>query len=164
MHSIITISVSFLLLIVPIAVNAQKTIIGFDYPFKTGDVKWKEYKNPHERIKALQIPQTVLSKLTTEDFLNICLDYPYLSDVLMSDNDSLCVEILKEFNGFSEFIQRDDYVKVLLEKALQISDEINTIDSMSIWKNSIQCFVLSNLLQREYLNIQSNSMIKMKYD
>jgi hypothetical protein len=165
MHTRKSISIIFLLLLFPIVLNAQKEFVGFNYPFKKGDIKWKMYNNPHDRIKALQIPQDILSELPTDSLLNICLDFPYLSDILIADNDSLCIEVInKEFNGFYELTKRVDYVKVLLDKALKLSDKINSSDSVLSWIQSIQYFVLSNLLQREAPIILSDSNLKLIYE
>ena len=165
MHTRKSISIIFLLLLFPIVLNAQKEFVRFNFPFKKGDIKWKMYNNPHDRIKALQIPQDILSELSTDSLLNIYLDFPYLSDILIADNDSLCIEIInKEFNGFYELTKRDDYVKVLLDKALKLSDEINSSDSVLSWIQSVQYFVLSNLLQREAPIILSDSILKLIYE
>ena len=53
----------------------------YNLPFKQGDAKWKSYKSAKDRIKALQIPDSVISHIPTEQLLELCLDFPYLTDM-----------------------------------------------------------------------------------
>lgn len=134
----------------------------FRFPFSQGDAKWDEFKTPQDRISALQIPEKTLALISTEDLLFICLDYPYLSDVFAFDNMDLGVKaVASKFNGFHEFLTRQDQIEVL-EKVFQriLSDKLFLCDNSDkrTWSNSKKMFIISYLLGRpEILNKLTSS-------
>lgn len=71
-----------------------------------------------ERIIASQIPEQDISILSTEELLDRCLEYPYLSDIFFAQNIPLIFpHIIREFNGLTElFTKRQDVANVLLDK------------------------------------------------
>lgn len=89
----------------------------FTYPIKPGEDKWEKMYSVQERIASLQIPESVLPKIPTERLLDICLDYPYLVDVMFYDNFQKGIEVLRSnFNGFDELLNRKDLGKYVLAK------------------------------------------------
>ena len=91
--------------------------LSFEYPFKQGSAKWKAYKTASDRIAALQIPKEILGKLTTDELIDICLDYPYLSDMFAYSNfDMGFKQMCAKFNGFGELLGREDIAEVLLTR------------------------------------------------
>ena len=58
----------------------------FTYPFKQDDAKWKSYKSARDRIEALQIPSVIVDSIETSKLLDICLEYPYLTDIFAYDD------------------------------------------------------------------------------
>ena len=57
-----------------------------------------------------QLPEELLSQLTTEELILFCGDHPTFA----RPRSSWKPEHLREFNGFKELIRRDDYLNVLL--------------------------------------------------
>ncbi|MCR5239858.1 MAG: hypothetical protein K6E15_06795 [Prevotella sp.] len=64
----------------------------YSFPIKVGDEQWRKLGNTHERISALQIPIIQLDGLTTEELLDVCLDYPYLTSMAFCDDYQSSVE------------------------------------------------------------------------
>lgn len=118
----------------------------FTYPLKPGDCRWEKMNSVEERIESLQIPQNILSKISTERLLDICLDYPYLLDVLFYDDYQKGIDALKSnFNGFDELLRRRDLGKYVLAKEKKFSlelDKLNDKDDIEKGNFSFQYFVL----------------------
>ena len=89
----------------------------WDYPVKPGMEEWEKLSNRREAIEACQIPEDVLSSLTTEDLLQICLQYPLIFDVLSpSFYDRGLDFVFEQFNGIRELFKREDALNELLEQ------------------------------------------------
>ena len=98
--------------------------VTFEYPFKQSSPEWRNFKNSTERIAALQIPQDVVSRIPTDDLLRICLDFPYLSDMLAYNNLDMGFKAMSsKFNGFEELFNRINLIDALLKKYEKISSE-----------------------------------------
>ena len=107
----------------PLAMLAQN--VSFEYPFKPGDAKWKSYETNQERKAALQIPTIILDELSTQQLLDICLEYPYLLEVTFSTDYQKALEYMAEsFNGLKALITREDLLNVLLNKERDFEDEL----------------------------------------
>jgi len=98
----------------------EKTVcqreLHWDYPVKPGTAEWEQLGSYQERRNACQIPADVLSSLSTEDLMDICMLNPFLrSDVtIYGYNDRGLDSLVKKFNGVRELLQRDDASKWLL--------------------------------------------------
>jgi len=116
-----------LLSLVSVCTHSQKICNpDFEYPIKPGDAKWENISSVAERIAALQIPEDILANLPTERLFDICLDFPYLLDVLFYDDYQKGLEALKkEFNGFNELFNRKDLGKCALAKCKNFSGHIH---------------------------------------
>ena len=57
---------------------SQTTVIGqYDFPVKQGSQEWEQLESIEKRIAALQIPEDLLSRISTEGLLEICIAFPY---------------------------------------------------------------------------------------
>jgi len=89
----------------------------YEFPVRQGTKEWLQFETIEKRIAALQIPDTVLIKISTEGLLETCLEFPYLTDIFFCDNFQHSFEaLMDEFNGFRELFKRRDLTNVLLEK------------------------------------------------
>jgi hypothetical protein len=89
----------------------------YEFPIKPETEEWRQFETIEKRIVALQIPDAVIITISTEGLLEICLNFPYLTDIFFCDNYQLGFEaIMKEFNGFRELFKRNNLTNVLLEK------------------------------------------------
>ena len=88
----------------------------WDYPAKPGMNEWKQFNSNEEMVKACQIPEKILSSLSTKDLTAICLQYPLLSDVFAFNFLSMGADKLyDDFNGIRELFKRKDAWKELLK-------------------------------------------------
>lgn len=89
----------------------------YDYPVRPGTEEWKSLGSHPERVKACQIPESILENMTTDGLVYSVLDYPLLYDMFGTDNPQGGFDLLtSRFNGLQELIKRNDAGKVLLEK------------------------------------------------
>ena len=116
----------FLLISFCLSVSSQKhsDSVAFTFPFKPGSTEWKRLKTTSARIAALQIPEDILVKLSTNRILEACLDFPYTYDMFTyNDYDLGFTAISQNFNGFKELLRRKDLADVLLDKYEKMSLE-----------------------------------------
>ncbi len=153
------------------ATNNEKT--PFRYPFSQGDKKWKEFKTPQDRIVALQIPEDVLTKISTEELISCCLDFPYLSDAIFFDdiNDGFN-SLVSEFNGLRELQKREDRIDALIKTFGLISLDKMYLDdktTIEIGYNSLKIYILAYMIGRENViekltNKQRNNLLNLIED
>ena len=88
--------------------------LSWDYPVKPGSEKWKTFQTGMEMVEACQIPKSVLSGLSTEELLLICLKFPLLFDIgaanFFSDGYAAYEN---NFNGIREFYLRSNAAVVI---------------------------------------------------
>jgi len=88
----------------------------WDYPVKPGMEEWNKLKGVNEMIAACQIPEEVLSSLSTEDLAEICLQYPMIDSYLIyTTYEQGLNALVRQFNGIRELYQREDAWKTLLK-------------------------------------------------
>ena len=81
----------------------------WDYPIKPDMEEWKQFQSREEKVSGCQIPEELLSSLSTEDLTNICLRYPLLSDVFVfNDLNYPANRLYNESNGIRELFKRKD--------------------------------------------------------
>ena len=89
----------------------------FVFPFTRQDATWKTFNSSRERIAALQIPSNQLESIGTKELIDICLNFPYIPDILAFDRIKQGFDNLKsKFNGFEELLKRQDLAEKLAEK------------------------------------------------
>ncbi len=96
------------------AASATKSVIEFGandvykYPAYPGEEEWNKYDST-ELKKMLKIPQEKLTGWTTEELVQVVLDYPYLSDVFYYDTLKLGYNHLTKVNeSVMELLKRED--------------------------------------------------------
>ena len=71
-----------------------------------------------EKIELCQIPEDLLTVISTEDLAELCLTYPFLYEAYAGESIIYSLNVLlHSFNGFTELLKREDCVAVLLEVA-----------------------------------------------
>lgn len=81
----------------------------------TDPAVWKTFQTLEEMQEACQIPAEELKKLSTEELLQICLEYPLAGNYLAYNDELQGIRaVMDGFNGFTELCQRDDAVEKLL--------------------------------------------------
>ena len=119
----------FLLSVVCLQINGQiKCDVEYKYPFYAGDEKWQLFNSTEERVAALQIPDSLLYKMSTPQLLESCLNYPYLKDVLFADDIEIGIAFVSSsFNGLCELLKRQDLMTVLISKEQLFPIELEQI-------------------------------------
>jgi hypothetical protein len=89
----------------------------WDYPVKPGTAEWKQFQSNEEMVRACQIPEDVLTYITTEELADICLQYPLLYDVFAFNGLSDGLDkLFSDFNGIRELYKRNDVSSNLIKR------------------------------------------------
>ncbi|MDE7155095.1 MAG: hypothetical protein K2N79_02280, partial [Muribaculaceae bacterium] len=76
---------------------------GFSFPDG-----WQYLETNDERWAALQIPEDMLSTMSTEDLVEACMTYPLALDCFAYNNvESGVAAVISHFNGFTELKKRE---------------------------------------------------------
>lgn len=95
-------------------VSSYTISIPYSYPVTPYDEEWASFDSHVDMINACQIPEDILTNMTTEALLESILSYPLLGDMLLWDDvDDGYLSIATSFNGLAEFLQRPDAPEVL---------------------------------------------------
>lgn len=127
----------------------------FEFPIKPNDGKWEKITSIGQRLELLQIPNNILTEIPTPELLDICLDFPYLIDILFSDNYQSGFECLKkEFNGYKELLHRKDLLYSIITKNKTLLEEVQTIQkqrSLDKGRFAFKWFVLGMIAAQDEL-------------
>lgn len=133
----------------------------FEFPIKPHDGKWETITSIGQRLEMLQIPSEKLLEMPTSELLDVCLDFPYLIDVFLSDDYQLGFDCLKkEFNGYNELLQRDDLLNTIIIKSRTLASEIEEIQIRDLSERgyfSFKWFVLEMIAAQDDLIREKNS-------
>lgn len=95
---------------------AQKQDNTWDYPIRPGTEKWKELDSYEKRLNAYNIPDSILSTMSTSVLVKTCLNYPEFRLIMTRNSLQLGYDYLKSiFNGFNELEKRTDSGKELIK-------------------------------------------------
>ncbi len=128
------------LIISSFVINAQEKK-NWDYPIKPGTEEWKKLDSNKAKVNACQIPEDILSTISTKDLLDICLQYPLLYDIYAFNSlTDGCNKLFKDFNGIRELFQRKNATLILL------SHYINELQ-----RNTLLNSITTDLVKGEYI-------------
>lgn len=86
------------------------------YPVVPGDGNWEKLSYS-QQLKVSNIPDEMLSELSTNELAALVLSYPFLIDVVVFDNAEQAIGHLSYTSNIcKEFFSRNDSVDILLEK------------------------------------------------
>ncbi len=124
---------------------------GYDYPIKPGTKEWKSIEIRADRVDACQIPKDILEKLSTDELLETCLNYPFIIDVFAyNDIQAGFLKLLSEFNGLQELINRQDFSLVVFKEYASMNPE----DIVELKTENAQSAFLFRLIYLEVLLAQ----------
>ncbi len=113
-----------LLILFSITILGQQLDNGYNFPLKPGMPEWKNLQTHDEMLAALQIPQAILTNMTTKELVITCLNYPLFSDVWAFNSFKTGIETaLRNFNGFQELLARKNAGKELINQYTKIKLE-----------------------------------------
>ena len=86
------------------------------YPVIPGSDEWEQILTLEERIAVCEIPEEVLSSLSTEDLISIYMHNPFLGTIITEypPEERGLDMFFTYYNGFRELFQREDVLKGLL--------------------------------------------------
>ena len=123
----------------------------YEFPITQYDDQWKEFETKAEALSVCQIPEEILNKMTTEALLETVLNYPFIIDyIAFNDYKDAADNMMRDFNGFSELLSREDLTEVLLE-AYDESDLVSYQEFQAMETDSENM-----ILDIESSNIRSN--------
>ncbi len=130
------------LLLIGMAGCAKGEIVGkYEFPITVKSEEWNELTRD-EKVKMCQIPEDILTSMSSEALLLTILDYPYIGDIVAFSTIEIGFDhICDEFNGFREFIARKDCPEVV---ANQLSAALNDLDT-----DALRLTVLSILFHQD---------------
>jgi hypothetical protein len=105
----------------------------WSYPCKPGTECWNALKSVEERQQACQITGIDLTTISTEELLLITMEHPFFRSYVFHDSPIEGIGFaLDGFNGFKEFVARNDamqtlanvYMREELANVLQIRDSV----------------------------------------
>lgn len=98
----------------------------YQYPTKPGTQEWSYLKTHNEMVKACQIPENLLNKMSTNELIRACFDYPLLGDLVLYNNIQQGFDnLLRNSNAFQELFRRNDAAPLLLKKYINLDTVIN---------------------------------------
>ncbi len=81
----------------------------YDYPIKPGTDGWKAFGSHEEMLKACQIPEELLHRMSTAALVETVLNYPLSVDWWAYDSTEIGIKhVSGQFNGLSELLSRND--------------------------------------------------------
>lgn len=113
MKKIISLSTILILSLFSYSQEKEET---WDFPVKPGTEAWASLTSTQEMIDTCQIADDILSKLTTAELAELCLNYPLLGDMLVTNDFQKGFEVMSSFfNGFQELKKRNNAGMELLK-------------------------------------------------
>lgn len=88
----------------------------WDYPIRPGSKEWATLPTTADRVKAIQVPEDVLAKLSDRQLLDLILDYPFFLDYgLTNDPFTGFQRTLETLNAYRAFKARPESLRVIYE-------------------------------------------------
>ncbi len=88
----------------------------YNFPITTYSNYWKSLKTSEEMFSACTIPSEILKKISTEELVNIVLNYPLLCNLFAYNTYQQGFDSIRDqFNGLNELLIRNDSSTILLD-------------------------------------------------
>ena len=101
----------------------------WDYPVKPGTEKWGLFQSHDEMVEVCQVPEDILSSISTEDLADLCLRYPMLTDFFAFQNTNEGLDkLFSNFNGIRELYNRQDVSSILTKKYIEKIQSFSFLD------------------------------------
>lgn len=87
----------------------------YQYPVVPGTPEWESLASGEEMVHACEIPEEILENISTEELLELLLQYPLLDSFLLSSENEAAgfEEMVEQFNGIQEFMSRKDMYNII---------------------------------------------------
>ena len=142
---------------------AQESIV-WDFPIKPSSDGWKKLYDQDMKVQACKIPIEILPNISTQNLVDLCLNYPLLINITAFSSFQFGMDDFKKnFNGIVELYRRNEGPKLLIEKYTNLSPKNFDPNWSSFQKGQYAFnFVALELLlsQKELLDNLSNDELK----
>lgn len=104
-----------------------------EYPVTENSDEWASFETHDEMVAACNIPEELLEKMSTEELVDLMLDYPLLGDLRLYENLNEGFYCLSQkSNVLAEILKREDGSQALLVAYdnLELIKENSEIDNM----------------------------------
>lgn len=123
MRIIITLFVLLLALTLPMYCqaseekNSNQATDVYEFPIKPGMPEWKELKTQKSKLEVMQIPEAILSEITTSGLVSTCLNYSFLHHIICYNTYQFGIEtVISNFNGLQELLNRPEAGSLLTKE------------------------------------------------
>ena len=129
--------------------RSNKITQPYTYPILPGSNEWRNFESVHEMIEACQIPEDLLTNMTTKALVQTVLDYPLLMDLLAEGEARHGFEVMiSRFNGLQELSRRVDARDELEIQYRAISEENQLQGESSTPENKMQEILIGILIEQ----------------
>lgn len=98
----------------------------YEYPIKPGSNEWKQLSSPKEKISVCQIPESILSSISTKGLIESVLNNPLFGEIYLGVHPQSGFNAFHEnFNGVRVLMLRKDLVEELLDRYSQMNPSCN---------------------------------------
>jgi hypothetical protein len=127
--------------------------------------RWAQLDGRNERVAACQIPDMIQNNLSTENLLDLALDYPFMIELFAFDTyREGFLRMYKEYSVLEELTKRDDFGVAVIKKYsdIPVAEENKVFDG----KESIMKLAYLEILlaQPEIVGNLNKQEIKAIYD
>lgn len=90
--------------------------VDWEYPIRPGSEGWATLPTTADRVKAIQVPENVLTKLSDRQLLELILDYPFFNSYTLSDNPFDGFQrTMVTLNAYGQLKSRPESLDLILE-------------------------------------------------
>mgnify|MGYP003631367297 CR=1 FL=1 len=90
--------------------------VDWEYPIRPGSEEWATLPTTADRVKAIQVPENVLTKLSDKQLLKLILDYPFFNSYTLSDNPFDGFQrTMVTLNAYGQLKSRPESLQLILE-------------------------------------------------
>lgn len=101
----------------------------YDYPIRPGMEEWNALQTAEDRYGACQIPEKILSSISTVALAETCLNFPLFLEVNMASTlQKGFHSVVEHFNGLQELFKREDAGKSLI--SIYEKMNVNSLEDM----------------------------------
>jgi len=150
----------FLIVFVAYPSTIFPQVVSWDYPLKPGTQDWSLLHNQRSKVQACQIPDDILTTLSSDDLIVLYLKYPLLFNILSfstlhkgMDKQNL------NFNGYNELTSSSNEPHLPFYRHLNISPDNFDPNWTSIRKGSFAF----NIISLELILSQNEILQKLTY-
>ncbi len=147
----------------------------YNFPVKPGTNEWRQFQTHDEMIRHCQIPDSIISSMSTKDLLESYLNYPLIMDMFAYDNLKDGFDKTNNtLNCFQILLKREDIGKIIIEKykvmkvVIDINDTISAkVGDYTFKFSTIELFlskdeILKKLNQSDKLVLLKDAMLKQE--